>query len=167
MEISKEKLQHLIDSCDTLKAVLESIGLSPTLRNNYSMLHRKLDEYGIDLTGIRRRSRQYLGSLSKGRRKSNYGPRVPVEEYLSNRRSTNSHDLKVRLLKEGIFTRRCKMCSQDSWMGQPIPLELDHINGDSQDNSLENIRLLCPNCHALTPNYKIRNSKAYKAKRAT
>jgi len=49
---------------------------------------------------------------------------------------------------------RCERCRLEEWMGEPIPLELDHINGDTDNNSAENLRLLCPNCHAQTETYK-------------
>jgi len=45
------------------------------------------------------------------------------------------------------------------WLGQPIPLELEHANGDRTDNRLEKLSLLCPNCHALTPTYRGRNKR--------
>jgi 5-methylcytosine-specific restriction endonuclease McrA len=48
----------------------------------------------------------------------------------------------------------------EAWFGQPIPLELDHRNGDSNDNRLENLRLLCPNCHAQTPNFRVKKDGA-------
>ena len=54
---------------------------------------------------------------------------------------------------------RCEMCELGTWLGEPIPLELDHIDGDKGNNSKENSRLLCPNCHALTPTYKGKNMK--------
>jgi 5-methylcytosine-specific restriction endonuclease McrA len=49
---------------------------------------------------------------------------------------------------------RCESCQLVEWMGQPIPLDFDHINGNSEDNDLTNVKLLCPNCHALTSTYK-------------
>lgn len=71
--------------------------------------------------------------------------------------------LKRRLLEEGVKTARCEGCGGDEWRGAPIPLELDHINGDRRDHRLENLRLLCPNCHAQTPTYRGRNIGRYPA----
>lgn len=50
----------------------------------------------------------------------------------------------------------CNLCHNKQWLGHKIPLELHHINGDSNDNRLNNLQLLCPNCHALTSNYRNR-----------
>ena len=57
--------------------------------------------------------------------------------------------------------RRCEGCRRTRWMGHPIPLEVDHIDGDRNNNEEGNFRLLCPNCHALTPTWKGRNSRRY------
>ena len=65
--------------------------------------------------------------------------------------------LRLRLIREGVKEHRCERCWRSEWGGEPIPLELDHRNGDRWDNRLENLRLLCPNCHALTPTYRGRN----------
>ena len=62
-----------------------------------------------------------------------------------------------RLLRDGVLAPACSQCGGTSWQGVPIPLELDHVNGDRADNRLENLRLLCPNCHAVTDTYRGRN----------
>ena len=51
----------------------------------------------------------------------------------------------------------CEECGLAVWNGRPIPLELDHVNGRYTDNRLENLRILCPNCHAQTPTYRAKN----------
>lgn len=56
-------------------------------------------------------------------------------------------------LKHGLLDRRCYTCGITEWCGQPAPLELDHINGINTDNRIENLRLLCANCHAQTDTY--------------
>jgi hypothetical protein len=91
-----------------------------------------------------------------------FGPKRPIEDYLSNTYSITSHALRKRLIKEGYFEHRCSMCSKTEWLGNPIPLELDHIDGDRSNNNLDNLRLLCPNCHALTPNYRGRKKRKRK-----
>lgn len=53
---------------------------------------------------------------------------------------------------------RCERCGLADWMDQPIPVELDHIDGNSDNNSAENLRLICPNCHAQTETYKGANA---------
>lgn len=61
----------------------------------------------------------------------------------------------------------CKICKNDSWLGLPIPLELDHINGNPDDWSMINLRLICPNCHAQTPTFRAKNKgKGRAARRA-
>ena len=65
----------------------------------------------------------------------------------------SSHALRVRLIKEGVCAARCSRCRLTSWMDQPIPLELHHVDGDPKNNVKGNLEILCPNCHALTSNH--------------
>jgi hypothetical protein len=72
----------------------------------------------------------------------------PIEFYLKRNSSTKSHSLKLRLIAAGIKEARCEICKLVEWQGEKIPLELHHINEDHNDNRLENLAILCPNCHA-------------------
>lgn len=65
-----------------------------------------------------------------------------------------SYNLKRRLIKENLLENKCSECGQPpEWNGKPLTLQLDHINGINNDNRLENLRLLCPNCHTQTETY--------------
>lgn len=87
-------------------------------------------------------------------------PRIALDKVLVSGSSFQSHKLKNRLIKAGIKFPHCEECgwAQRSNDGR-LPLELDHINGDSCDNRLENLRILCPNCHSLKPTHRGRNRK--------
>lgn len=88
----------------------------------------------------------------------------PLEEVLvRGRRPGSTTDLRRRLVDEGVLAAECAACARDEWQGRRIPLELDHVNGDRTDNRLENLRLLCPNCHAQTDTYRGRNIGAPRA----
>jgi len=82
-----------------------------------------------------------------------------LQEYLiKDSRVRNSHTLKLRLIAEGVKEAKCEWCGITEWRGKPAPLELDHVNGDRKDNRLGNLRILCPNCHAQTDNYRAKKN---------
>jgi len=68
-----------------------------------------------------------------------------------------SNKLRKRLLKECLKHHRCETCKRTHWCGKPIPLELEHIDGDNSNNELTNLSLICPNCHAQTSTYRGKN----------
>ena len=80
-----------------------------------------------------------------------------IEEYTSNKVPMQSDKLKVRLLNEGYLKPECAICGYSRWLDGEIPLQLDHKDGNKENNSLRNLRLLCPNCHALTPQYRLKD----------
>jgi DNA-binding transcriptional ArsR family regulator len=73
------------------------------------------------------------------------------------RLQTNRSHLKLRLLKEGLKDNRCELCGITEWHGKPLNMQLHHRDGDGTNNQLENLELLCPNCHAQTDTYGGRN----------
>jgi hypothetical protein len=76
----------------------------------------------------------------------------PISDYLSNSRSISSHILKRRLIEESIKSHCCENCSLTLWLGEPIPIELHHEDGNNKNNNLQNLKILCPNCHSIQPN---------------
>ena len=86
------------------------------------------------------------------------GPtKIPLENLLFVGRRTSRSHLKIRLLKSGLKENRCERCGITEWRGEPLSMQLHHINGDGLDNRLANLKLLCGNCHSQTDTYGGRN----------
>lgn len=85
---------------------------------------------------------------------------IPIQELLvADRPQTARGHLKIRLLSAGLLKKACYECALTTWQSKPLTLQLDHINGVKKDNRLENLRLLCPNCHSQTATFSGRNAK--------
>lgn len=128
-------------------ASLRSLG-TPQSSSAQRVLLRRIAVLGIS-------TEHWTGQAwSRGRR---LGRREPLEALLVDGRTLGTDRLRRRLLEDGVLPHACVSCQRSEWRGRPIPLELDHINGNRRDNRLENLRLLCPNCHAQTETYRGRN----------
>lgn len=129
-----------------------------TICNALSCKHSTLNSY-LKKMGI-----EYKGNMS---RKGMSKPEKykSVHDYLYKGSTIQSHKLKIKLIKEKIFEHECSRCKLTEWQDVQIPLELDHIDGDHHNNELKNLRLLCPNCHALTDTYRAKNKRTVRNKK--
>lgn len=97
---------------------------------------------------------EYSGNMHR-KNMPHYEQRLPIQHFL-NSPTAKSHMLRLRLIEEGLKEAKCEVCGLEKWNGFPIPLELHHIDGNHYNNSLENLQILCPNCHAQTSTYSCR-----------
>ena len=92
---------------------------------------------------------------SKGRPRGNLITPKDLSQYLIYGSNIGSFKLKNKLFRAGIFEKKCynNGCGISKWLGKPVPLHLDHIDGDNKNNCLANLRILCMNCHGQTETY--------------
>lgn len=152
----KYTIQEFITAVQNSKSVreaLKKLEVEPK-GGNYKIFYNTAQQLGLDTSHFTGRGHN-LGKRGKNR----IGGRAatPIQDLLVENSSYQSFKLKHRLLIENILPPECNSCKLSTWMNRPIPLELDHVNGVNTDNRIENLRLLCPNCHALTPTYRGKN----------
>lgn len=145
--ISQSDLEFIVSKSRSFREILTNLGLSPT-KHRYKVLHTILDKFNISFV-----TTWVPSGVSKLR---------PLSEVLTVNSTYTIEELKRRLIKEGLLKIKCynAECSiSTSWLNNPITLQIDHINGVNNDNRIENLRLLCPNCHSQTPTYAGRRNK--------
>ena len=143
---SIEEVRQSVRENKSIAGVLRQLGLRP-IGGNYRTIQRLIHEQGLD-TGHFTGQGWNVGLV--------FQPRKAIsdkEVFIKDSNYKCSWRLRERYKKATGITS-CQECGLDSWRGVTIPLEIHHINGDNTDNRLENLQLLCPNCHALTNNYR-------------
>jgi 5-methylcytosine-specific restriction endonuclease McrA len=145
--ISKDDLLVLVEKSSSYKEVLSHFGLENKGNNFKTLRHRMIEDH-IDFAHFRTRN-EYLKPFQES---------TPLELILVENSSFNRTHLKNKLLKSGLLINKCYICGQlPEWNGKPLSLQLDHINGISNDNRIENLRMLCPHCHSQTDSFAGKN----------
>lgn len=146
---SDEEFIEIVKSSSSISECCRRLGLSDKGKNGRDQINKRCILLGIDFEELR----------NKGQLAGAYRTRQSNEEILvENSTYKCTSRLKKRLVDEGLLEYKCAICGNTGeWQGKFLVLQLDHINGINNDHRLEDLRLLCPNCHSQTETYSGRN----------
>ncbi len=149
---TEAQLKEAVAKSNSMRGVLIELGLIPA-GGNYQHVSQSIKRLGFD-------NSHFMGMGWRRGKKYDFVPQQSLESILKKDSDFQSFKLKKRLFLAGLKSPKCEICgwAEISNDGR-IPVELDHINGDHRDNRLENLRILCPNCHSLQPTHRGRNQK--------
>lgn len=145
VKFTKKEIEAYVKKSFTIADVCRLCGWQPR-GDNYKIIKRYIKEYDIDISHFTGKRTNIGNRLNKHNEKNAYF-------YLHKNSYIQTNTLKRKIFEEGIKDYKCELCGISEWNGKKINLQLHHINGDNTDNSIENLQILCPNCHSQTDNF--------------
>lgn len=142
-----EEFVSAVKESGSLRQVLQKLNLKEA-GGNYQCAKERIKKLNLNTSHFHGQGWNKGKTLPK---------RQPIESYLIEGKLIQSNNLKKRLIAEGLKEHKCECCGITEWNEKPAPIELDHIDGDRYNNTLNNLRILCPNCHAQTDTYRGKN----------
>lgn len=150
-KISDEEFLEIVKNNYSIKACLEAQGLKPA-GGSYKIFTQRVKKLNADTS-------HFTGQGHLKGKTHNWASEIPVEKAFVVGGSLSSYKLHQKIKKYNLKEYKCSICGIADWLGQTLSLHLDHINGINDDNRLENLRFLCPNCHSQTDTYCGKNKK--------
>lgn len=143
---TREVLEPAVAASTSVCDVLRRLGIE-VVGGHHTHISRRIKAYGIDTSHFGRPSRA-------GERRRRTPEELLVEQPPDRARRIPGDRLRRALAAIGVV-ERCGLCGiEPLWRGRPLPLEIDHVDGDWRNNRAENLRFLCPNCHSATDTYR-------------
>lgn len=143
-KLTKNQFSNIIKESKSYREVLRKLGLE-SKGGNPTTLKKRIKEDKLDDSHILNRPKNFM-ALCK--------TTIPLTSILIDNSNYNRTSLKRRLIKDKLLEYKCKKCDNiGEWQGIKLVLQLDHENGVSTDNTLANLRFLCPNCHSQTSTF--------------
>lgn len=164
MIITREYLQQLFNKCDTYKEILINLQLDPYAGGGYRTIKRYIKQYHIDLTKFE--ENKAIAAHVRHLQLSKNNIKYTLDNIFTHHTIKVSNDtIKKFMILSGMFEYKCDECNiSDIYNNKPITLQVDHIDGNSKNDNIQNLRFLCPNCHSQTETFGSKN-KANKKKR--
>jgi hypothetical protein len=142
---SKNRIEDAVKNSLNYKEVLRRLGI-PASGNNSTTLKKRIAEFGIDTS--------HFTFAPKHK-----GVTRPIDYYLTEDSHCSRRVLKLRLIKDGYKRNVCEVCGISEWNGLPLTMQLHHKDGNPYNNCLENLMIICPNCHSQTNNFRGRSNR--------
>jgi len=153
----EERLKEIVKDSLSKAEVLRKFNLQP-LGGNYKQFDKYVQLFNIDTSHFTGQA----WNVGKRFKPFHKNKKIPIKNLLKENVFYSTSKLKKRIIAEGFKKEQCEKCLLTEWMGQKIPLELNHINGVNSDNRIENLEIVCPNCHAQTDHYRGSSKKENK-----
>lgn len=140
-------LQKAVSTSSNFCQVLRALGSKATKGGSYELVKSRCNEYGIDTS-------HFTGQKFTGNDNPSFKSRYKKEDILTSGKIYRvSHRMLKRALIESGVPYECRECTTSEWMGKPITLDVDHIDGDWSNCQKDNLRFICPNCHRQTDTF--------------